>query len=240
MKTGFRKLPAPFSVPRLAGIDREQNLSISDKSSLDDRLLYLKRRKHSLVDARSLTDLYHTIFKVAFKNFSIEEKALVYAVFLVGDGGTIVAFPNEIFQFPGAEEPHPFKGKIPDHPIQPDLIQEAMDSKTPLLHETPSEHFLAVPLLKPKNIDPNMGLLGVLLFSNKEEGEFTDTSNTVVRHFAEYASEAMTKLMPVPKKEGPLELVDATPKQMVAELRARAKAWVANFKRRLDNPYGDQ
>jgi len=190
MRTVFKRYPPPFSAPR-AVIIPKGNMVVTSESSLRDRLGNLEQTKYRLVDARTLDDLYHAIFKVAYKNHIVEGIAPVYAVFLVGDGGATVDYPINLIQFPGNEEARPFNGKMPTPPVQSELIQEAMDSKKIVLPENGND-FMAVPLLNPKNMD----ILGVLLFSNGGEEEFTDTSIKVARAFAEYASDAIVKLMP--------------------------------------------
>ena len=176
----------PFTSPRRPVVDQQKSLIVGEGCSLADRFLYLARTKHTLADCQNLPELQARIFELAFKNFTFSGKSLIYAGFWFRNEFTALTVPQERPPFPQNAE----IGREAIHPFQPELIQEAKETKDIVRGGSEAEAFLAIPLVS----DDRSKTLGILLLSNRlsyGRKPITEDDIEVARAFGEVVSEAL-------------------------------------------------
>jgi len=169
--------------PRRAIVDQKRKIVVEDRGALD-------HAKRVLTACQNLPELQERVLEIWFKNFSTAGKSLVYAGFWNRDKFIALTIPPDRPPLPKNASRYVKIGGEITYPLQPRLIQAAVESKEMVREGSKKEEFLAIPLV-PADGDQ---IIGVLLLSNRlTQGRMpiTDEDVEAARSFGEIAAEAL-------------------------------------------------
>lgn len=195
--------PGPFTSPRTALINHlpQQSIVNAKDRPLKERIAFLARAKHELTSCENINELMRRIDELA-KKYLTPVGELVYLAFLGPQQElTALTYPEEPPppQRSYASGPSLFvsRNQAPTFPIKPDLIQAAISSGDIHREEEGNKEYLAVPLVDPHRSQALGVLLIVNNFSTAKE-KITQNDIKVTRTFAEFCSEEIVRLTPLP------------------------------------------
>ena len=177
--------PGLFTSKNSGVVGKQKGIMVEDRSALGSA-------RRVLAACQNLSLLQERILEFGFKIFSVFGKYVVYAGFWQPDRYISLTIPQSATPLPEMASRYVRIGGEATFPLQPKLIQAAIERKEIVRSGSRKEEFLALPLVS----EDGERVMGALLLSNRlTQGRMpvTDSDVETARAFGEMAAEALAR-----------------------------------------------